>query len=150
MSDAFWKMYTGLFEELARRARFYESVMKKQAPHQLGDRRCKVAVALDLSCCNPKCNGMWGSGCWCCHYLEFAADADDKLIQEHLELRRRFEEKEAKGKPRKPSPIEEVALLSEKIRTATKRGYTDTGEHFRELEEQLDAAIQRWRNEELS
>ena len=71
---------------LQERVRFYESVMAHQPPHHQGDRPCKLAEANGLSCCNPACNGQWGSGCWCCHFLSFAQDADAAQMAAHLSL----------------------------------------------------------------
>lgn len=62
-------------ESLQERIRFYESIMRHMPPHNRRDRPCKIAEANGLICCNPKCNGMWGTGCWCCHALSFATEA---------------------------------------------------------------------------
>jgi len=76
---------------LRNRVRFYESVMKGQPPHSHRGTECKAASAAGAACCNPKCNGHWGTGCWCCHYLEFASAVDDESIATHLGLERKRE-----------------------------------------------------------
>jgi hypothetical protein len=73
-------------EELQKRIRFYESILSKQRPHQAGERRCKIAEQHGLGCCNPACNGHWGTGCWCCHSLGFAAEFEQQDIDAHLAL----------------------------------------------------------------
>lgn len=69
------------------KVRFYESVIRHMGPHNRRDRRCKIAEANSLNCCNPKCNGVWGTGCWCCHALDFAREAEADTMRLHLELR---------------------------------------------------------------
>jgi len=72
---------------LEKKIRFYESIMHGQPPHhRTSDKPCKIAEKHGVACCNPKCNGNWGTGCWCCHYLEFAAEADQEAIDAHLAL----------------------------------------------------------------
>lgn len=71
-------------DALIERCRFYESVMRHQAPH--GD-KCKIAAAAGLACCNPQCRGDWGTGCWCCHALSFASNANHALMESHLALK---------------------------------------------------------------
>ena len=73
-------------ESLTQKILFYESVMAHQPPHHQGDRPCQVAEANGLSCCNSNCNGQWGTGCWCCHFLSFAQDADAAQMAAHLSL----------------------------------------------------------------
>jgi hypothetical protein len=63
------------------RVTFYESIMAHQGPH---GRDCKIAKAAEVVCCNPACNGTWGTGCWCCHFLIYAEGADEKTMEEHL------------------------------------------------------------------
>jgi hypothetical protein len=72
--------------ELRLRALFYESVMQHQPPHEIASRECKIAKAAGRTCCNPKCNGEWGTGCWCCHALSFAVDAELETMKAHLAL----------------------------------------------------------------
>jgi hypothetical protein len=77
---------TRTIESLRQQLRFYESVMAHQGPHHQRDRTCKLAEANGLSCCNPACNGQWGTGCWCCHALSFAQDAETAQMVAHLSL----------------------------------------------------------------
>lgn len=77
---------TRTIDSLRQQLRFYESVMAHQGPHHQRDRPCKIAEANGLACCNPKCNGNWGTGCWCCHALSFAQDAETAQIVAHLAL----------------------------------------------------------------
>jgi hypothetical protein len=74
-------------DELRARIRFYESVMAHQPPHHRDrDHLCKIAETLGLDCCNPLCKGVWGTGCWCCHSLRFAAEASPEAVMAHLAL----------------------------------------------------------------
>ena len=74
-------------ELLEKKIRFYESIIIGMPPHhRTADKPCKIAAKHEVACCNPKCNGNWGTGCWCCHYLEFAAEADQEAIDAHLAL----------------------------------------------------------------
>src|SRR5271166_5030990 len=72
---------------LQQKVRFYESVMFHQEPHHHHGQRCKIAEANGLMCCNPQCNGVWGTGCWCCHSLSFANEADAETMRLHLALK---------------------------------------------------------------
>lgn len=68
---------------------FYEAIMAGGPPHCVGDSRpCKLAPAGD-TCCNPGCRGLWGTGCWCCHYMQFARQASDEQVAAALESFRR-------------------------------------------------------------
>ena len=71
-------------ELLQLRQRFYESIMSYPAHN---GPRCKIAEANGLTCCNPKCNGHWGTGCWCCHSLSFAEEAEPEVMRLHLDLK---------------------------------------------------------------
>lgn len=73
--------------KLARRVQFLESVIRGQGPHQAHGHACKLAEAHGVRCCNPACNGQWGTGCWCCHHLEYALSAAPAAIDGHLMLR---------------------------------------------------------------
>lgn len=73
-------------EDLQTRLRFYESVLSRMLPHHANGRSCKIAEAAGLVCCNPQCNGDWGSGCWCCHAGSFAAEATMSDIASHLAI----------------------------------------------------------------
>jgi hypothetical protein len=75
-----------LVAELRLRIAFYESVMQGQPPHEHGHRCRFVEAVSGLHCCNPKCNGEWGTGCWCCHHLDFAIGIDPETMKAHLAL----------------------------------------------------------------
>lgn len=65
------------------RIRFYESIMQKQRGHGCGQ-ECRIAASRGAICCNPLCNGIWGTGCWCCHSLKYATEADEETMRAHL------------------------------------------------------------------
>jgi hypothetical protein len=85
-----------IIDGLHLRVAFYESIMRGQRAH---GRICKIADAAGLNCCNPKCNGEWGTGCWCCHYLQFTFDADPELMKAHLALSSKSVEPPAQTQP---------------------------------------------------
>jgi hypothetical protein len=110
-------------EVLSLRLKFYESVMQHMGPHQRGDKRCELAVASGLVCCNPKCNGQWGTGCWCCHSLGFADEATPDIMRGHLELRA---EADRKNKPSRDEYPERAAPIIKALEE-----YLATGNHER-------------------
>lgn len=80
-----WMMLMEEIKDPVRlRIRFYEWVLDRCAPH-LSRRveRCKHAPEGEV-CCNPKCRGLWGTGCWCCHHASYAVGIDDDAMQEAL------------------------------------------------------------------
>lgn len=81
--------------ELREQLRFYESIIDHMPPHQVDDHQCRIAFAAGVGCCNPACNGQWGTGCWCCHYLSFAEQASAEEIKAHLALKARADESKA-------------------------------------------------------
>lgn len=70
---------------LRLKQRFLESVISH--PTHNGTHKCSIAQVNELACCNPKCNGNWGTGCWCCHSLKFAAEQAPETMQAHLDLK---------------------------------------------------------------
>lgn len=48
-------------------------------PHAIDPARPECAVR----CCNPDCEGDWGTGCYCCHGVEAAppGDAIDREVE---------------------------------------------------------------------
>jgi hypothetical protein len=42
----------------------------------------------EKECCNPKCKGIWGTGCYCCHHQKYLKDAFEELQEELEEIKK--------------------------------------------------------------
>ena len=47
----------------------------------------------DPNCCNSKCKGKWGTGCYCCHHQKYIKDAFEQMQEELIEFKNLWEER---------------------------------------------------------
>jgi len=81
-------------EALNKRVRFYELVLDQCPPHTFrGREKCPHAPEGE-ACCNPKCRGDWGTGCYCCHHGQYATDVTDEDLDLFIEA---IEQEKAKS-----------------------------------------------------
>lgn len=72
-------------EALNKRVRFYELFLDQCPPHTFkGREKCPHAPEGE-ACCNPKCRGDWGTGCYCCHHGQYATDVTDEDLDLFIE-----------------------------------------------------------------
>lgn len=50
---------------------FYEHVLGKSPPHRHKPEEC----------CNPLCQGQWGTGCYCCHHGKYALQVSEEEME---------------------------------------------------------------------
>ncbi len=58
-------------KELHRLQQKYGKDAEPPPPAPVQCPRCHVARQDKIKCCNPKCGGHWGTGCYCCHHPSY-------------------------------------------------------------------------------